>query len=101
MKRIKDIKILKDVVKDLDIGKDFYNKREIGVGDYFRDSLIVDIESLRIYAGIHNKKYGFYRMFAKPLCFLLRNRTGSAYIVAILPMKRNPLWIKQQLEERT
>ena len=52
MINIKDIIILKDVEKDLNNGKDFYDQREIGVGDYFWDSLI-------------------------------------AYIVAILPMKRN------------
>ena len=61
-----------------------------------------DIESLRIYAGIHNKKYGLYRMFAKrfPYAVYYEIEQEVAYIVAILPMKRDPLWIKEQLVER-
>ncbi len=81
----------------------FYNQRENGIGDYFWDSLIADIESLRIYAGIHNKKYGLYRMFAKrfPYALYYEIEQGVAYIVAILPMKRDPLWIREQLIERS
>ena len=62
---INDIVILREAAIDLSEGKDFYDQSEIGVGDYFWDSLIADIESLVIYAGIHNKKYGFQRMLAK------------------------------------
>ena len=48
--RIKDVVTLKEVVSDLNDGKAFYDRKETGVGDYFWDSLITDIESLRIYA---------------------------------------------------
>jgi len=44
--RIKDVVTLKEVVNDLNDGKAFYDQRETGVGDYFWDSLIADIESL-------------------------------------------------------
>jgi hypothetical protein len=54
--KIKDVITLKEVANDLNEGKDFYDQREVGVGDYFWDSLVADIESLVIYAGIHNKK---------------------------------------------
>ncbi len=52
--RIKDVVTLKKVVSDLNDGKAFYDRKETAVCDYFWDSLIADIESLRIYAGIHN-----------------------------------------------
>jgi hypothetical protein len=63
--KIVDIVALKEVENDLSEGKRFYDQREYGVGDYFWDSLVADIESLVIYAGIHNKKHGLHRMLAK------------------------------------
>ena len=86
--RIKDVVTLKEVVSDLNDGKAFYDQRETGVGDYFWDSLIADIESLRIYAGIHNKRYGLHRMLAKrfPYALYYEIEDEIAYIVAILPM---------------
>ena len=71
---VKEVVILKEVADDLNDGKAFYDQRESGVGDYFWDSLFADIESLVIYAGIHN------RVWSPPdvsqtisLCRLLRN----------------------------
>ncbi len=48
--KIKDVITLKEVSHDLNDGKTFYDQKEAGVGDYFWDSLIADIESLTIYA---------------------------------------------------
>jgi hypothetical protein len=45
--RIKEVLSLKEIVNDLNDGKAFYDQREAGVGDYFWDSLIADIESLK------------------------------------------------------
>ena len=33
--------------------------------DYFVDSLMADIESLHLYAGVHPKHFGYYRMIAR------------------------------------
>jgi len=100
--RIKDVVTLKEVAIDLNDGKAFYDQRETGVGDYFWDSLVADIESLIIYAGIHNRKYGLYRMLARrfPYAIYYEINDKIAYIVAILPMRRDPVWIKKKLEER-
>jgi len=43
----------------------FYASQGVKVGDYYFDSLLSDIESLVIYAGIHKKQFGFYRMLPK------------------------------------
>lgn len=51
--KVRDVVTLKEVADDLNDGKIFYDQRESGVGDYFWDSLLTDIESLIIYAGIH------------------------------------------------
>jgi len=101
--KINDIVILREAAIDLSEGKDFYDQREMGVGDYFWDSLIADIESLVIYAGIHNKKYGFHRMLAKrfPYSIYYEIKNEIAYVVALLPMRRDPLWIKEKLQQRS
>lgn len=47
------IEILDAAEKDLLEGYDFYECQSKGLGDYFLDSLISDIESLHLYVGIH------------------------------------------------
>ena len=100
--RINNVVALKEVVDDLNDGKAFYDQREAGIGDYFWDSIVADIESLRIYAGIHSKRYGLYRMFARrfPFAIYYDIHDEIAYVVAVLPMRRDPRWIKKKLEER-
>jgi len=46
MQEIGKIVLLSDAAIDLDQGRSFYDKLQMGVGDYFCDSLISDIESL-------------------------------------------------------
>jgi hypothetical protein len=101
--RVKDVVILKEVADDMNDGKAFYDQRESGVGDYFWDSLLADIESLIIHAGIHNRKYGLHRMLAKrfPYAIYYEVVDEIAYVVAVLPMRRNPAWIKRRLEGRS
>ena len=101
--KTKDVIILKEVADDLNEGKVFYDQRGQGVGDYFWDSLCADIESLTIYAGIHNRRQGLYRMLAKrfPYAIYYEIADDIAYVVAVLPMRRSPGWIKGRLEERS
>ncbi len=99
---IKDVFILEEAVDDLDQGKTFYNLRKFGVGEYFWDSLVSDIESLIIYAGIHKKKSGLYQMFAKrfPYTIYYEIEKGFVHVVAVLPMRRDPAWIAEQIGDR-
>ncbi len=63
--RVKEVLLLQEAVRDLENGKTFYESRERGVGDYFRDSLLADLESLVIYGGVHKKTFGFYRLLSR------------------------------------
>jgi hypothetical protein len=45
---VRNVVALKDVAEDMNDGKAFYAQKELGLGDYFRDSLPADIESLMI-----------------------------------------------------
>ena len=58
--KIRLLLVLKEVSEDLEDGKKFYDEREPGIGSYFFDCIISDIESLKIYGGIHPRYYGFY-----------------------------------------
>ena len=56
--------VLADAVEDIESARDFYDAQDPGVGDYFADSLLADIESLALFQGIHLRQYGFFRMLA-------------------------------------
>ena len=101
--KIKNVVVINDVTNDLNDGKFFYDQKEAGVGNYFWDSLIADIESLIIYAGIHNKRFGLHRMFAKrfPFAIYYEIKNEIVYVIAVLPMRRDPSWIKKKLKERS
>ena len=101
--KVKDVVIIKEVADDLNDGKAFYDQRESGAGDYFWDSLFADIESLMIYAGIHGRKCGLHRMLAKRFPYTVYDEIVDeiAYVVAVLPMRRNPVWIKKTLKGKS
>jgi len=103
MIRINEIITLEEVSGDLNDGKAFYDRQALGLGDYFWDSLMADIESLYLFAGIHNKKSGFHRMISKrfPYAIYYEVKANVARVVAVLPMRRDPAWIVKKLKKRS
>lgn len=63
------IRLLPEAERDLEIGADFYESQQPGLGTYFNDCLTADIESLRIYAGIHVTYRGFQCSLSKRFPF--------------------------------
>jgi hypothetical protein len=61
-----------------------------------------DIGSLIIFAGIHRKQLGLYKMLARrfPYALYYDIIEDVAYVVAVLPMRRDPAWILKQLWSR-
>jgi hypothetical protein len=60
------IKILNSANNDLIDGYWFYEKQDQGLGAYFLDTLFSDIDSLKIYAGIHSVQFKkYYRLLSK------------------------------------
>jgi len=100
--KVREVIALKEVAEDLAEGRQFYERKEAGIGDYFLDSLISDIESLRLYAGIHSKRFSFHRMLSKRFPFAIYYETEKdiAIVVAVLDMRRDPAWIRGKLEKR-
>ncbi len=99
---IEDVVVLEEAAEDLEAGKVFYDQREIGVGDYFWDSLIADIESLSIFGGIHIREYGLHRLLAKrfPYAVYYEITNNIAYVIAILPLRRDPAWLEENIQGR-
>lgn len=93
------IQILSNAAADLYEGRAFYEMQGEKIGDYFFDSLLADIESLIIYAGIHKKDFGYYRMLAKrfPYAIYYDFIDEVVSVVAVLPMRRDPIWIENKM----
>lgn len=69
------IKILDSAKDDLVEGYYFYENKSEGLGTYFLDSIYSDIESLKIYAGMHQKQYkSYYRLLSKRFPFAVYYR---------------------------
>ena len=100
--KVREVIALKQVAEDLEEGRLFYDRKEPGIGDYFFDSLISDIESLRLCAGIHSKQYSLHRMLSKrfPFAVYYEIKEDIAIVVAVLDMRREPAWIRGKLEKR-
>jgi len=94
--------VLEDAAEDIELGRRFYQSCEAGVGDYFTESILSDLESLVLFAGIHPFYFGFHRMLSKrfPFGIYYEVEDGVAYVYAILDLRRDPLWIRSKLQAR-
>jgi plasmid stabilization system protein ParE len=86
------IRLLPEAARDLQIGADFYEMRQAGLGVYFNDSLAADIESLKLYGGIHEEYRGFYRSLSKrfPFSIYYKLNDDCVEIYAVLDARQNP-----------
>jgi hypothetical protein len=95
--------VLEDAAEDIESGRRFYESCEAGVGDYFVESILSDLESLVLYAGIHPTYFGFFRMLSDrfPFGIYYEVEGDLAYVYAILDLRRDPLWIRSELTKRS
>jgi hypothetical protein len=73
-----------------------------GVGNYFLDSILSDLDSLVLFAGIHPIYFELHRMLSKrfPFGIYYEVEADVVYVYAILDLRRDPLWIRKRLRER-
>ncbi len=100
--RSREVIVLEEAAGDLEAGRAFYDERQLGIGRYFIDSLISDLESLRLYGGIHSIHFGFHRALSRRFPFAIYYDVTDEIIrvAAILDMRRYPAWIRKELSER-
>ena len=94
------IKILSSAVDDLHAGRLFYEKQGEGLGEYFFDSLFSDIDSLLLYAGIHQKVFGYHRLLSKRFPYAVYYTLEQDLIVVrrVLDLRQHPDRIRQALK---
>jgi hypothetical protein len=95
------IEILEQAKRDLIDGFRFYEDQGAGLGSYFLTNLYADIESLRIYGGIHNRPYkNYHRMLSLrfPFAVFYKVDRDTVFIHAILDCRRDPAWIRKKLQ---
>jgi hypothetical protein len=94
------IRIFDNAKLDLVDGFHFYETQECGVGHYFLDSLYSDIDSLTLFAGIHQKKTGdFYWMLSRrfPYAVYYTMDGDLVSVHAVLDCRQDPGQIEARL----
>ena len=95
------LQILDMAQDDLVEGFRFYEEKEEGLGDYFLSNLFSDIESLKVFGGIHRKTYkGFYRVLSKRFPFAIYYTIGddTVWIRSVVDCRRRPSWVRRHLK---
>ena len=93
------IKILDEAERDIAVGISFYESQKEGLGKYFLNSILADIESLYIYAGVHIVISDYFRLLAKrfPFAIYYKIKDKTIYIFAILDCRKNPNTLTKRL----
>lgn len=95
------LQILEAASDDLVAGFRFYERNEQDIGDYFLTCLYSDIESLRIFGGVHRKVYkNLHRSLSKrfPFAIYYTVENDTVIVRAILDCRRHPSWIRSRLK---
>lgn len=96
-----NLKILDQAEADLIEGFHFYETQQAGIGDFFLANLYADIESLRLYGGIHLKPYkNYHRLLSKrfPFAVFYTVEDKTVFVHAIVDCRRDPAWLHQRLD---
>lgn len=93
--------ILPSAREDLAEGFRFFEDQRPGLGAYFLESLFSDIDSLRIYAGVHRRVFGYHRLLSKrfPFAVYYSVESGAVYVQAVLDCRRDPGWLRKRLAQ--
>ncbi|HIP13343.1 MAG TPA: type II toxin-antitoxin system RelE/ParE family toxin [Arcobacter sp.] len=85
--------------EDIYTSQDFYETQSPNLGIYFYDSIIVDLDALKFYAGIHQKYFGFYRMITKRFPYAIYYDIEDDLVVvhAVLHTRKDLSFIEERL----
>ncbi len=95
------IRILSLAVQDIESGQRFYEQNQEGLGVYFLDSLFSDIDSLLLYAGVHQQFFGYYRTLSKrfPYAIYYKLNDETIEIWRVLDCRANPSKTENALKQ--
>jgi plasmid stabilization system protein ParE len=95
------IKVLDQAAEDLIEGFHFYEDQQAVLGSYFLANLHADIESLRLYGGMHRQVFHrYHRLLSRrfPFAVFYKVHDETAFIYAVIDCRRDPAWIRRRLK---
>ncbi len=92
------IEILPEARDDLVAGFRFYEHQAPGLGSYFRESILSEVDALAL-VGVHAKVFGYHRALSKrfPFAIYYAVEAEVVRVRAILDCRRNPSWIRRRV----
>ncbi|HBE83328.1 MAG TPA: hypothetical protein PLN05_00410 [Pyrinomonadaceae bacterium] len=87
------IRVLRSARRTISDGIRFYEALGQGLGAYFLSSIMADLRSLSIYAGVHQKlDGGYYRLICKrfPYSVYYKKEGSNVDVYAVLDDRRDP-----------
>jgi plasmid stabilization system protein ParE len=99
---MKKVVVLKDAATDVQKARDFYENLEPGVGKYFSDYILSELQILSNTGGIHPLVFGYHRMLSAKFPYAVYYRVKQYHIevVAVLDLRRNPTSNFTELSDR-
>ncbi|MEN9359597.1 MAG: hypothetical protein RL095_1132 [Verrucomicrobiota bacterium] len=93
------LRIMPAAYRDLNRAMDFYEAQNLGLSAYFLESLSAEIESLRLYAGIHPRFHRHYRMLASrfPFAIYYKLEQQTVTVWRVLDCRQDPISIRRAL----
>lgn len=96
------VRILRSASQTVADAITFYERQGVGLGAHFLNSIMSDLRSLQIYAGVHQQyRETFYRMPCSkfPYSIYYRTQDSTVDVYAVLDDRRDPAWTKNVLDE--
>jgi hypothetical protein len=90
-----NIRVLRTARSTIADGIRFYELQEAGLGAYFLNSIMSDLRSLKIYAGVHAQQHdSYHRMVCTkfPYSIYYQKQGSDVNVYAVLDDRRDPIW---------
>ena len=87
-----EVRVLKAALRDLKRGEHFYNLQDCGVGEYFMNSLIQDIDKLEYTGGSHRITYKHHRALSQKFPYAIFYTVANDVVLVrrILDCRESP-----------
>jgi len=86
------VRILSAARADLELAADFYESQCKGLGADFLAAIVVDIDGLKIHAGVNRLEYGFHKSISKrfPFAIYYLVESDSVDVYAVIDCRQDP-----------
>lgn len=91
----REVRLTDEATQDIDNAVIFYDQIEPGLGEYFFDSIIADVEALEFFGGLHQKRFGYHACPASRFPFIIYYAVQEPFVhvVAVLDTRKQPMKI--------